>query len=744
MKSAFLLLASLFAVAPVCAETRRIENFQLNDFRGKTTSLVDFKESKLVVVAFVGVECPLVKLYAERLATLNKKYAKHGVTFIGVNSNQQDSLAELAHFARVNGIEFPLLKDPANRVADEFQAERTPEVFVLDASRNVRYQGRIDDQFTYGIQRPQVEKEYLVQAIDELLAGKEVSTPKTEVVGCHIGRVLKPQENAEVTWSNQISRILQKRCVECHREGEIGPFSLTDYKEVVGWAEMIDEVVREQRMPPWHASPEHGEFLNDTRLTDIEKQQIYEWVAAGAPFGDESELPKPREFEPGWRIGKPDKIIAMANRPFSVPAAGEVKYQYFRVDPGFTEDKWVKAAECRPGNREVVHHIIVAVIPPSGVRSKHAGIGSEWLTATAPGAQPLVLRPGMAKFIPKGSKLLFQMHYTPNGEPQKDLSSVGLQFADPEEVRHLVATKQASNHRFRIPPGEDNHKVEATFRFAEESLLLTLFPHMHLRGKSFKYTAVYPDGEQEVLLDVPRYDFNWQNGYMLKEPKLMPAGTRIHCVAHFDNSAENLANPDPTETVRWGDQTWEEMMIGYFDMTPTREIRPGAETKSRTQSFLEDAKRSPPVMSEELKTSAKGAVHASTDFSRFSASLAKLVPQLDRVDWVTVEDEKLNVNVAAQMPNFRRLVGGKGISTRAQGTALSSLAGQHQPAAIDDLNSHKESDLVFMKRAFQSSFHVPLKIDGKPGSINFWSAEKAAFPPAAQPILVEAAKSLAK
>ena len=496
--------------------------FQLNDYRGAAWSWTELKDKPVIVVAFLGTECPLVKLYAERLQQLAQQYAAKNVAFIGINSNQQDSLAEIGHFVKENGLTFTLLKDAGNAVADQFGAERTPEVFVLDGTRKVHYHGRIDDQYTYGVQKQKAEQRYLVDAIEAVLAGKPVAVANTEVVGCHIGRVLSPKSDSEVTYSKQISRILNERCISCHRPGEIGPFSLTNYSETVGWAEMIDEVVQQQRMPPWHANPEHGKFANDVRLSETERSQIKHWVAAGAPEGDPSDLPPAPKFVEGWRIGTPDMVVYMSDESFKVPANGEVRYQYFMVDPGFKEEKWIKAAECRPGNRAVVHHIIVAAAD----RQRSGGdFSSDWLTATAPGARPLILPPGLAKRIPAGAKLVFQMHYTPNGKAQEDRSCVGLIFANPAEVKQEVLTQKAANPRFLIPAGDANHKVEADYRFAEDSLMLAAFPHMHLRGKSFLYTAHYPDGREETLLDVPRYDFNWQNSYVFAEPKRMPAGT---------------------------------------------------------------------------------------------------------------------------------------------------------------------------------------------------------------------------
>lgn len=547
---------------------RKIANTEIKDIHGTPHMLLD-QEASATVVVFLGWECPLVRQYAPRLQELQQEFQSQGVRWLTINSNQHDSLTELQHFARTFNFDIPVLKDVGNRLADQFGAQRTPEAFLLNTDHKIVYQGRIDDQFTYGRQRPDAVSRFLADAIQETLDDKTVTQSYVKPDGCIIGRVMKASGDSEngVTYSNQISRILQKNCTSCHRAGEIGPFALMEYSEVAGWAGMIQEVVNERRMPPWHADPEHGSFSNDCRLSEDEIRMINQWVDAGAPQGNPEELPEPVQYTDGWQIGEPDMVVAMSKRPFRVPATGTVEYEYFQVDPGFKEDKWVTAAECRPGNRAVIHHIIV------GVRGEgefgegvHDQLQSDWIAATAPGSPPMILPVGYAKRIPAGSKLLFQMHYTPNGTATTDISTIGLKFLDEDEVTHRVLTMKAWNERIRIPAGADNHRVNARFRFERQAELLSLFPHMHLRGKAFRYTAVYPDASQEVLLNVPNYDFNWQNAYLLSQPKMMPEGTRLKCVAHFDNSESNLANPDPSKTVRWGDQTWEEMMIGYFNV----------------------------------------------------------------------------------------------------------------------------------------------------------------------------------
>ncbi len=542
---------------------KKIENFTLPDFHGKPHSLAQY-DGKPLVVAFLGTECPLAKTYAPRLRELAAEFGKQGVAFLGIDANMQDALTEIGTYARIHGIEFPILKDNNNEIADRFGAVRTPEVFLLDKDHVVRYWGRIDDQYGFktgaGYVKPKLNERFLANAVGEMLAGKEVSRPVVKADGCFIGRVTKQSPHGEVTYSKQIARIMQNRCVECHRAGEVAPFTLGSYDEVVGWAETIREVVQEGRMPPWFADPKFGHFANDCRLTDEEKLAISTWVENGCPQGNPADLPEPRKFVDGWQIGEPDQIVYMSDKPYKVPAEGVVEYQFFTVDPGWTTDKWIQATESRPGNRSVVHHIIVFVQSKNERDAgQRGGIGGY-----APGMTPNYAPPGTALFVPAGSKLVFQLHYTPNGSEQEDRSMVGIRFADPKTVKKMVRSGAVGDVSFKIPPGDANFEVKAKHLFLKDTLLLSLTPHMHLRGKDFKFEAEYPDGSREVLLDVPNYDFNWQLRYMLTEPKLMPKGTRLHCTAHYDNSADNLANPDPTKVVTFGDQTWEEMMFGFY------------------------------------------------------------------------------------------------------------------------------------------------------------------------------------
>lgn len=583
------LLLSCFVLACLCpalhAEVatapsvvgQAIGGFTLSDVYGAEHSLNQSKQ-KLTVLAFLGTECPLARLYAPRLADLAKQYESKGVAFYAIGANPHDGVTELKNFARTHGVEFPVLKDLNSVLADDLKALRTPSVYVLDANRIVRYQGRIDDQ--YGLQLtpvgkfqsyqlPQARRNDLALALDELLADKPVSVALTEPTGCLIGRAKKPATDSTVTYSKQIARILNQHCVACHREGQIGPFTLASYDEAAGWAETIGEVVAEGRMPPWHADPKYGHFINDARLSDEDKKLIVDWVAAGAPEGDKADLPEPPKFTKGWGIPEPDQVIYMP-KEFKVPAEGTVDYQSFVVDPGWTEDKWVMAMEPRPGTPAVVHHIVMYVMPPKG-KSKYFSADLpltplDWFSSFSPGYRPWVLPEGTARYIPAGSKLVFQMHYTPNGTEQTDRSYLGVKFVDPKTVKREIAVQHSGTHDFIIPPHAGNHTVESSYEFTQDSLLWSVSPHMHLRGKDFIYKLAYPDGKEETILSVPAYDFGWQTTYTLAEPKRIPKGTKMLCTAHFDNSADNLNNPDPTKEVRYGPQTWEEMCYGWFEI----------------------------------------------------------------------------------------------------------------------------------------------------------------------------------
>ena len=406
------------------------------------------------------------------------------------------------------------------------------------------------------------------------------------------------------TYYKDIAPLMQNRCQECHRSGEVAPMSFMSYDQVRPWAKAIKNAVLTKKMPPWFADPHFGKFSNDRSLSQHEIDTLIAWIDGGAKEGDKKDAPQPRQFAEGWQIGQPDLVLQM---PIAVdiPATGVVDYTYVVIPTGFTEDKWVQFAEARPDARSAMHHVIAFLRPPGnhwlkdakpgvpfipehwgGARDqakqdKPAGqantnqtnkasledqLPGELLVGFAPGLPPTECKPGEAKLVKAGSDIILQLHYTPNGKATTDRSRIGLIFAK-EPPQRRVMTMNAMNVFLKIPPGDGNYETHAHATIPQDVTLVNMMPHMHLRGKDFLYTAVYPTGEKQVLLNVPHFDFNWQLAYVEEQELLLPKGTRIECVAHYDNSPNNPANPDATKEVRWGDQTWEEMMIGWFDVS---------------------------------------------------------------------------------------------------------------------------------------------------------------------------------
>lgn len=587
----FLCALALLGTSSLLAETKTKSSqdashtFRLPTAQGKVVELTAEPESKATVVCFLGAECPLARLYGPKLNEMQAAYAAQGVQFIGVNSNQQDSLEDVKQYVKRYEISFPMAKDYNNEVADRFHAVRTPEVFVLDQQLTVRYRGRIDNQYLPGISRAETTTHDLKNALDQLLAGKPIEVSETKPNGCFIGRVKQNEVTTKLTFCKEVAGVLHRHCVECHRTGEIAPFSLTDYDEVRGWADTMLETIEDGRMPPWHASPKYGHYANARFMPEKDKEILREWVAGGMPYGDIKDLPELPRFREGWHLPRvPDVVYEMRKRPFVVPKEGVVEYQYFVVDPGFKEDQWITGAQVLPGNRSVVHHAIVFIRPPDGADFR--GIG--WLTAYVPGQRINVLPPGRARKVPAGSKLVFQMHYTPTGSVAEDISKIGLIFGKDEEISHEVFTLIGIDQEFEIPPHASDFPVSAKVRrIPPHAELLAIAPHMHLRGKSFRLFTKQ-DKKKEILLDVPNYDFNWQHIYELSKPMSLDTVDGLEFTVKFDNSKDNPFNPDPNEYVTWGDQTWEEMAIAFFEVAEPRKQK-SQETKPKPEKKLTKA-----------------------------------------------------------------------------------------------------------------------------------------------------------
>ncbi len=447
-----------------------------------------------------------------------------------------------------------------------------------------------------------------------------------------------PQSASKTTFYKDVLPILQNNCQSCHRAGEVAPMALMTYDDARPWAVAIKAAVLTQKMPPWYADPQYGHFSNERKLSTQDIKTLVTWVNGGAQPGDPKDAPAPVKFVDGWNIGTPDKVIEMPVA-YNVPAEGTVDYQYMVIPAGFTQDTWVRAAEVRPGNRALVHHVIAFIRSPESQwmrdakpgeffvpkrteqddsakksdktdksdkdesansnpekqqtsneprRQRRRGEIGDLLVGYAPGIQPLDLTTDQAKLIKAGSDIVLQLHYTANGTAGADKTKIGLIFAkQPPRLRNV--TIGASNPSFKIPPNDGNYEVKSQVRLEETVTLADLMPHMHFRGKDFLYQVIYPDGRTETLLSVPKYDFNWQLGYTLEKPLVLPKGTRIECTAHFDNSVNNPYNPDPNKEVKWGDQTWEEMMIGWFSVA----VDPKASTAGLVK-FEKPGTRTPP------------------------------------------------------------------------------------------------------------------------------------------------------
>jgi hypothetical protein len=368
--------------------------------------------------------------------------------------------------------------------------------------------------------------------------------------------------DATPTFTRDVAPILYARCVECHRPTMFAPMSLVTYQDARPYAPAIKRRVVSRQMPPWNADPAIGHFKNDPRLTDHEIDTIVRWADGGAPRGADADLPPVPALAAGWTIGKPDAVFTMTE-PFRIPADGAVDYQYIRIPVNLPSDRWIQAIEIKPGARAQVHHVIAYTQPSDRPVSPGGVLGPTNIGGVTPNKPGMTFPDGVARLLRGGHDIVLQMHYTTNGREALDRTEVGVIFAKEAPLK-AASGGLALNPRFVIPPNDPNYEVRAISPIRRETILTSLTPHMHVRGKDMTYIAHYPDGRDETLLSVPHYDFNWQITYELAEPKRLPAGTRLEVVAHYDNSAGNRFNPDPTQAVRWGDQTWEEMMIGFF------------------------------------------------------------------------------------------------------------------------------------------------------------------------------------
>jgi len=536
-------------------------NLTFKDIRCLNRSLNDLGEAKGYALVFLNTTCPIAQRYLPRLEELNQKYLPQGIQIVGVYNSQEIQPKDMAAHGLAAGVSFPLVWDDEQRATKEFGIERVPQVVLLDANKKVVYSGRIDDQYRSGGVQPQASRHDLVEAIEELLAGKAVSVAETPVDGCKVTAWREPQFDFAVTYHEHIEPILQKRCQSCHHEGTAAPFGLVTFDEATSQGEMLEEVIHDGRMPPWYAHSEFGTFSNDPTMSREERDLVRVWVRSGMAKGDEKQAPQPLEFaKTEWRIGEPDLVLTM-KKPHQIEATGFIPYKYIFLPPPFKEDTYVEAIEIRPHNRAVVHHCNAFYADSVTLK---AGVGS-FITGYVPGGVPFTLVPGIAQRIPKNAVIGLQIHYVTTGKEEESTISIGFRYAK-GTVQKLTHFSLLDPRGIAIPPGDPFYRMEARAKIEKDATLMGLFTHMHLRGRDMTFNAHYPDGKQETLLQVPNYNFEWQIGYVCPLPpneKKIPAGTELEAIAHYDNSKFNPFNPDPSYTVPYGDQSYDEMFNGF-------------------------------------------------------------------------------------------------------------------------------------------------------------------------------------
>jgi mono/diheme cytochrome c family protein len=574
-----------------------VPDLAFEDYLGQPGRLSDYADRRALVVVVRQIGCPVSDRYGARLARLEREYADRGVSFLFVNmdkylEDEEVREGELEPY----GMTGRYVHDPDEAFGRLFGAETTTPVYVLDASRTLRYRGAVDDQYGRGVILPEARREYLREALDAILAGGRVDVPATSAPGCllDIERDVEVRPPEQATYHREVARILQANCAECHHDGGAAPFSLETYADAYDRRRMLRLVVEGGVMPPWYAHPDTGPWKNDRRLSDEDKEALLAWVDHGAVEGDSAEAPTPVVWNDGWVIGEPDVIFRLKEVK-SLPAEGEVQWDPLDADRVVEEDLWIKALQIRPTDPTVVHHVLMFFQPPKtyGVSegdqlmgalapwSRKPAPGPRFLAGMVPGSGARVMPDGVARFVPKGSRLVFDMHYTPSGRATTDRTMLGLVLADepPEFISQLRAIQ---TFKINIEPGE-KVTLNARGKLHHDVLVRSLNPHMHYRGTSFLAEVIYPDGREETLIDLPVWDPDWQLSYYFADERLLPAGSRILLTGTFDNSADNPNNPDSEQTVRFGQQNWDEMLYLAMDCVAPREMVEAAmKTPSRT------------------------------------------------------------------------------------------------------------------------------------------------------------------
>jgi peroxiredoxin len=563
----------------LCLVQEAAPDFSLQDLDGKTWSLSARKDkARAVVLLFVGIECPRARAAEPRLADLALRTAAEGAVFVAVNANRNETDDEVRAHAKQAAWPTPVLRDPEGKVAGLYRVDIQPTAIVLDGALRVRYRGLIDDHKLEEF----VRNHYLRDALQAVLAGKDPAVKETVAVGCTVKRTAPSKASAKVTYAKDVAPILNRHCVACHRQGQVGPFTLDDYEQASAWSKEIVDYAKSRAMPPWKPTTNPDFYYNERRLTDAELAALEGWHAAGAPLGDPKDLPAPPKFDEGWMLGTPDAVLK-AESGYVVGPKGRDEYRCYVIENPFDEDKWVSGVEFRAGNLRSVHHILGfldglnqagkrdAADPGPGYKSNGSGpmiLPTGSLAGWAPGNLPRMLPEGTARLLRKGEKIVLETHYHRTGRPEKDEGHQVALYFSKAPVKRQLHVHMIAQPFLRIPAGAEAFAAGVTYTVPKDVHALDVMPHMHLLGRKISVVATFPDGSKKDLVRVEDWDFNWQETYQFREMLKLPRGTKIRLDAVYDNSLKNPNNPsNPPRAVRWGEETTDEMCIAFIHFT---------------------------------------------------------------------------------------------------------------------------------------------------------------------------------
>ena len=554
------------------------------DLGGKIYALADKPEIRATAIVFLSTQCPVSNKYIPELNRLAKLHQDDGVRLLGVISDPTITRAAAIQYAGEYQIAFPLLFDASGELAHRLAPTMTPEAMVLDRTGTVQYRGRIDDLWI-DLRKQKLEPSHhdLADAMEAVAAGQSPATSKTPTIGCFFEAWSANRGSQKVTYARDIAPILNANCVQCHRAGEIGPFPLTVYEDAAKHAKQMAQVTEDRLMPPWKAEPGFGHFMDERRLSDREIALVSAWAKAGAPQGDPLDLPPPMVFSSSWTLGEPDAVLEPA-RAFTVPASGRDAYRVFSLPINIPEDKFVVGYQFKAGSPTVVHHALIFLDDAHQARkladagtdgqpgyAHFGGVGfrpSGGIGGWAPGVSPYFLPEGIGRPMHKGTDVIIQVHYHPDGKEHQDISKIALYFAK-KPIQKVTHSFMLNNLLIDIPAGESHYISTASIGpIPADVTLLGITPHMHLVGKQMKVTAIKPDGKVVPLVNITDWDFRWQDQYRFVDPVKLPKGTIVNMEAVYDNSANNPDNPNtPPKRVTHGEQTTNEMCICFLQYT---------------------------------------------------------------------------------------------------------------------------------------------------------------------------------